>query len=107
MTVQKQANGWQLNNKSYYKWSEENEELFASIIYHNEHDGAHQNQYGVQIHPTDGGIVVIGYINKQDFNPDSTKLIADRALAEQKTYDWWIKNYKEWWTDVVIGNYIK
>lgn len=88
--------GWEEQKGSYYKWDDEN--LNASLIHHiPEHDGHPYERYSVQIHTSDGGLVVIGYIRIEHFDADVAQSLADLALSENQTYDWWIANATEWW----------
>jgi len=108
---------WELNKGSWYKWETENKEgyelvakdgiaedihwgnrheLVASLINHGPHDDINLNKWGVQIHPADGGLVVIGYIHQDAFDSISAQAIADAALHENKDYEWWVANATEW-----------
>lgn len=86
---------WELNNGSYYKY--EDGELTGSIIHHQEFDGRHPNQYEIQIHTSDGGLLAIGYIRDVEFNEILAKEICNMALRENKDFNWWIDNYGIWW----------
>lgn len=104
MTIEKQENGWELNNGSYYKWNDAKEKLEASIIYHSSQDGKHTNSYGVQIYTSDGSLLDIGYIAENNFHHLLAKGIADMALRENKDFEWWRENYRLWWQkNVVLG----
>jgi len=90
---------WELNNGSYYNF--EGDELFASIIKHRPDDGVHPDVYGCQIHPSDGGIVVIGYIPNDVFDHVRAQAICDAALSENMPFAWWVENAAQWWANEV------
>ena len=93
---------WELNNGSYYKWQDtrgEHKDLVASLIHHGPEDGVNPHKWSVQIHPVDGGIVVVGYIRELHFDEDVAQALADLALAQNQTYDWWMVNGAKWWTE--------
>ena len=91
---------YQEHNGSFYKWDGEN--LVGSIIYHDERDGAHPNAHGVQIHTSDGGLLAIGYIQHSEFDAPLAQAICDKALLENRSYEWWVKTAREWWAANVI-----
>jgi len=89
---------WQEQHRCYYKW--DGEELTASLQHHTpERDNHPYERYGVQIHASDGGLVVIGYIAAEEFDPVLGKAICDMALAKEKDFDWWMENRFAWWVD--------
>jgi hypothetical protein len=96
---------WELNHGSYYKLEgdEEDKNLVASLINHGPDDGVNPNTWGVQIHPADGGLVVIGHIPADMFSPEYGQAVADAALTENKPYDWWEANQMVWFLDHAVA----
>lgn len=89
-----------LNNGSYYQW--ENDELVASIIYHDENDGGNPSADGLQIHTSDGGLWVVGYLPERGFDIRPATAIVNKALKENKDFNWWKANGDLWFALNVI-----
>lgn len=92
--IEQLDDGWEINNQSYHKMNNYN--VKASII-------SNVYVYGLQISTSDGGMLQIGEINEEHFNFDIAKSICEKALSENKDFEWWIANNDKWFRNNYKG----
>lgn len=88
---------WQEHKRNSYLFN--GDEIVARVIYHELFDGLHPNQYGVQIQPSDGGLVCVGYLpGDAAQSVRAAKAMCERAIAENLPYSWWEKECANWFS---------
>lgn len=96
---------WEENNGSYYRWEKgtlDNRNLVGSLIYSDKNDGKYPDVWHIQIHTSDGGLIVINRVKNTEFIPRLAKAIVDMALKENQTFRWWATNRLKWWYEKTI-----